>query len=124
VETTMIGIATQPSGEVLMCPGTNVGRGLAVVQLPEPEPPTGRPIYSVTHMATGYGVPLAYFDNEKLAIRCARELRRVCSFEGVTLEQVKRRVRPLWREMLKPIVAGYRYLDDMWAERQECVCDG
>ena len=64
-------IATFPSGELVMCPGTMVGRGLAVVRLPEPDE-DGRPGYSVTHVATGYGLPDACFCNKSLSMRCAR----------------------------------------------------
>ena len=114
----MIGIATPPSGEMVAYPGVMVGRGLAIVQLPLPNDDGWRG-YSITHVATGHRVPGARFFSKTLAMRCARHLTRIFSFEQATLEEVNADLYPLWRESLRPIVTRYLRMDDAWLERQE-----
>ena len=118
MEETKIGIAMFPDGEVIMCPGVIVGRGLGVVRLPGPDEP-GLPGYSVTQVATGRRAPDACFHSRALAVRCARELSRMFSFDQATLEEVQTVFGPVWEEMLAPIVERYRDLDDLWINRQE-----
>ena len=99
-------IAVPPSGDLKLCTGFIVGQGLAVVRLPE----TG---YTITHVATGYALPKTYFYHRGLAMRCARELIRLTSFDRQTVEEINYAIRPQWERVLKPVVDRYLDFDDM-----------
>ena len=118
-ETTMIGIATPPDGEVVMTPGIEVGNGLAVAEIPPDDGDTEQ-VYSVTHIGSGRRVGINFF-SQPLALRCAREMARVQNFDETpdvsdteAMEKFGRRTRVT----CKPIMEAYQKLDDLWIDRQ------
>ena len=116
---TRIGIATPPDGEIVMCPAVVVGRGLVVADLPAFSL-DGRRRYSVTHIGTGYKLGDNFF-SRALALRCAREMTRVQSFEEtpdtsdtVAMAELAQR----WVPAARPVMDMYEYLDDLWITRE------
>ena len=104
------------------CPGIIVGRGLAVVELPWPSE-DGYTGYSITHVPSGtriFGITLGCFFSVRLALRCARELVRIASFNGRTVDDMPD--LRLQMPELRNVAVLYDYLDDLWLEREEAKC--
>ena len=114
---TTIGIATSPDGEIIQVPGIVVGRGLAVILFPKPDE-EGYRAYGVTHLASGYSIGFNAFFSKALAVGCARELVRICSFEHPTVAEAEASTLQRWGGPLKAIFDRYRHLDDMWLARR------
>lgn len=114
---TTVDLACPPDGHRRPVPGIIVGRGLAVITLPNPDE-DGAYGYSVTHIATGRRIGDGAFWSQALALRCTRELIRVCSFEQSTLEEATRALGEIWDGSLKPIVSRYLRLDEQGCDRE------
>ena len=101
-------IATPPDGELVTRPGVLVGKGLAIASVPIHRENDKRG-YSITHLESGYRIG-DYFYDQRLAIRCAKELIRLMSFEG-DVEECQRLVKPIRDESLYPLLNRYADYD-------------
>ena len=109
-------------GELIMRPGTVVGKGLAVA-LMQPLEDDVFDVWSLTAVPSGRSIPGAIFGCERLARRCAREIIRKVSFDYEPQEQVWDSIKAIWPFDVLPILDQYLELDNLWCERQENADD-
>lgn len=114
---TMVKIATSVDYPMDLCSATIVGRGLAVAFVPRFGKRDSISGYTLTHMVTGYRVG-GFFRNGYLAVRCARELVKISSFEQSTAEEAVESLRPQ-KAMLYSIIGRYADLDKKWAKHRD-----
>jgi len=108
-------IATPPDGVLEPRPGIRVGEGLAIAHIGRSRE-HGDAQYSITHEPTGYRIGEPFID-QSLAIRCAEEMVRRCSFEQPTFLSVMEKLAPLWNDVLLPVYERYHGYDVQKAEK-------